>query len=369
LSKADFSSRNARVSLIGLIALGLGACAAIVYNIDNWLAGGAAVKRVAETCNVLGSGCSNAVTSIFKIIGSPQLILLTVAVAALIAAAIKAVFVVASARKVAQRYFHTAEEFPRLGAILGNLDATRVRVRVADDSAISAFTYGVIKPTICLSSGLIRSLNDSELAALVAHEVGHIKRRDNLAIFLALFIRDFLWPLPISHQLFAIFVSEKEFAADDFAVRMTGDPVELAGAIVSVAKAVHSKKALSPAYATFFSNKATAKTRIHRLLQSGDTVRTSVLRLITGALISVLILASVVGLAYAQPSLNGGAYGKCKMDGACIKHNYSCCSSSNSGSNSNPNSRSRSIIRFNNRPNNRSNNTATTSNATAISIK
>lgn len=111
MSKADFSSRNARVSLIGLIALGLGACAAIVYNIDNWLAGGAAVKRVAETCNVLGSGCSNAVTSIFKIIGSPQLILLTVAVAALIAAAIKAVFVVASARKVAQRYFHTAKNF------------------------------------------------------------------------------------------------------------------------------------------------------------------------------------------------------------------------------------------------------------------
>ncbi len=284
------------------------------------------MKRVAQTCNILGSGCSNAVTSIFQILGSPQQILLTVAIVALAAAAIKAVFVIASARKVARRYSHTAEDFPRLDAILGKLDAARVRVRVADDSDISAFTYGIVKPIICLSSGLIHSLNDSELAAVVAHEVGHIKRRDNLGIFLALFIRDFLWPLPISHQLFAIFVSEKEFAADEFAVRVTGDPVELAGAIVSVAKAAHSKKALSPAYATFFSNKATAKTRIHRLLQSGDTVQTSVLRLITGALISALILVSVVGLAYAQPLFDGGAYGKCKMGGACAKHNYKCCS-------------------------------------------
>ncbi len=326
MSKADFSSRNARVSLIGLIALGLGAIMAIAYNIDNWFAGGMAVKRVAQTCNVLGSGCSNAVTSIFQILGSPQQILLTVAVAALIGAAIKAVFVVASARRVAKHYSHAAEAFPRLEAILNKLDAGHVRVRVADDSDVSAFTYGIVKPTICLSSGLIQNLNDSELAAVVAHEVGHIKRRDNLAIFLALFIRDFLWPLPISHQLFAVFVSEKEFAADEFAVRMTGDPVELAGAIVSVAKAGKSKKALSPAYATFFSNKATAKTRIHRLLQPGNTVQTSVLRLITGALISALILASVVGLAYAQPSLNGGVNGKCRMGSACAKHNYSCCS-------------------------------------------
>lgn len=332
LSTADFSSRNARISLIGLIALGLAAIGAVAYNIDTWLAGGVAVKRVAQTCNVLGSGCSNAMTSIYRIIGSPLQLLLTLAIAALVAAMIKAVFVIASARRVARRYHHSAQEFPRLIAVLSDLGAEDVRVRVAGDAGISAFTYGVIQPTICLSSGLIDKLDDIKLTALVAHEMGHIKRRDNLAIFLALFVRDFLWPLPISHQLFAIFVSEKEFAADDFAVRVTGKPLELAGAIVSVAKALQNKKALSPAYATFFSNTATAKTRIHRLLQSGDAARTSVLRLVTGALISILILASVVGFAYAQPSLSGSTYGKCKMGGACVKHNYSCCNNSNDSS-------------------------------------
>lgn len=322
--KGSFSSRNTRASLIGLIALGVMALALIAYNLDKWLAGGAAVRSITETCNIVGSSCSSAFTSIFQIITDPSQLLLSLALAALLLAVVKAGAVLIAARKAVSHYKHSVKEFPRLEAILRDLDAADIPVKIADDG-VSAFTYGVFRPVICLSSGLINRLSDNELAALMAHEVGHIRRRDNLAIFLALFIRDFLWPFPVTHYLFTTFIREKEYAADDFAVRLTGEPLELASAIVSVAKAAQSGRIFSPSYATFFSNQATAKTRVRRLLSSGEKTGISFSRFLVSCLLSALIVAAAAGLAYAQPFTKGGVDGTCEMGKVCIKHDYACC--------------------------------------------
>ncbi|MBE0447717.1 MAG: M56 family metallopeptidase [Actinobacteria bacterium] len=317
-------SNNAKISLAGLAALGISAITIIVYNFDKWFANGVAVKRVAEACSGFGTGCSDAFTTILQVVGSPQQLLLSLAIAVLIAAFIKAALVVVSARRVAARYALSGRTFPELHNALSELGAEDIRIRVADNDGVSAFTYGVLKPTICLSKGLVNNLNDGELIALIAHEIGHARRRDNLAIFIALFIRDFLWALPVSHHLFAIFVREKEYAADDFAVSLTKNPLDLAGAIVSVAKA-DRRKPSSPAYATFFPGKATAKARINRLLGSGDKVRPSLSRLLASLAVSALMVITVVGFAYAQPSIKGGSLDTCRMGNACIDQDYKCC--------------------------------------------
>ncbi|HZD58931.1 MAG TPA: M56 family metallopeptidase [Anaerolineae bacterium] len=317
-------SNNTKISLVGLAVLGISAVTALLYNIDKWFANGVAAKRVAETCNGFGTGCSDAFSSILQVMGGPQQVLLSMAVAMLVAALLKAMLVVVSAHRVATRYALPGQTSPRLRNALSELGAEDIRICVADDDGVSAFTYGVLKPMICLSKGIIDNLSDGELVALLAHEVGHIRRRDNLAIFMALFIRDFLWPLPVSHHLFAIFLREKEYAADDFAVGVTKNPLDLAGAIVSVAKAVQ-KKPLSPAYATFFSGKATAKARINRLLGSCDRKRPSLLGLLASLVFSALIIVTVAGFAYAQPLVKDSSSGKCSMGGACIEQDYRCC--------------------------------------------
>lgn len=318
-------SMNRKISIISLVTLGIAALVIILYNIDKLFAGGMAVKRIAETCDILGSGCSSAFTSIFHIVGSPGHLLLGISITALIMAATKALMIIISARRIAARYNQTVQAFPRVYMIIKNLKAENVRVKIAGDNGISAFTYGVLRPTICLSKGLIDSLSEDELTALIAHEVGHIKRHDNLAIFLGLFVRDFLWPLPISHYLFSIFINEKEYAADDFAVQLTGKPLDLAGAIVSVAKAVRNTRVLSPAYATFFPNKASVKARVGRLVGSHDRVRPSLLKLLSSVTLSLIIAASIISFAYAQPFSKNGASAKCQMGEDCKKQNYECC--------------------------------------------
>ncbi|MCL6472698.1 MAG: M56 family metallopeptidase [Firmicutes bacterium] len=319
------ASRNTKISLISLGALGIFALLAVAYNMDKWFAGGIAVKKITQACDIVGSGCTGAISSIFDVVGNPQQLFLSAALATLAFALLKAAAVIISARRAAAGFKNSDFVSPRVQAALKDLGFEDIRVRIANNPNPIAFTYGVLKPTICLSSGLIDSLGDAELSSLIAHEVGHVKRRDNLAILLAIFIRDFLWLLPISHYLFRVFVYEKEYAADDFAVKVTGKPVELASAIVSVAKAAHSRRYLLPAYATFFSDKATAKHRVQRLLEFGDQVRPSFYKLAVSALLSLVIVAGMLGIAYAQPSGEAGSYSQCRMDSACVEQNYSCC--------------------------------------------
>jgi len=317
-------SKNTKFSIIGLVVLGAVAITAIAYNIDKWFAGGIAVKRIAQTCDVLGSGCSSALATILQIMGGPQVLLLNLAIVTLILAAIKAFAIVITARRVVLRYNYPLEMVPRVAEALKDLGASDIKVRVSDGSAISAFTYGIFRPVMCISKGLVEKISDNELKALLAHEIGHIRQRDNLAIFLALFVRDFLWLLPISHHLFSIFIHEKEYAADDFAVKVTGKPLDLASAIISVAKLSHGVKAFSPAYATFFSTQATVKTRVSRLVGSANRRAPSVLRLLLSTALSVIIALAVVGFAYAQPSVIDSG-GKCAMGTNCAKLNYKCC--------------------------------------------
>lgn len=321
----NLPARNTRLSLIGLGVLGLGAVGILFYTVDEWLAGGAAVRKMAETCDVIGANCNSAYSSVLQIIGSPQQLLFTLALAAFILAALKAAVVLFSARKAACSYQDTEKNNPRVAKALESLGITDVSVKVSDNSSIAAFTYGLVRPVICVSRGVIEHLDDSELEALLAHELGHVKRRDNLAIFVALFVKDFLWPLPVSHHLFSIFVHEKEYAADDFAAELTGKPVELAGAIVTVAKATQGVRRLSPAYATFFSDKATAKTRVHRLLGSAERNKPSLAKLVASTVLSLVILVGVVGLAYAQPVAKITKLDSCSMGVECLDKGGECC--------------------------------------------
>jgi len=318
-------SRNTRISIISLVLLGFAAMAAVYYNIDKWLVGGVAAKRVAETCAGFGTGCKDAYASIAQILGSPQHLLVSLAITALVAALVKALYVLITAHRMTARFNIAGLEFPRLQSVLAALRAEDVKVWVADDERVTAFTHGVFVPSICLSRGLIDGLSDSELTALMAHEIGHIRRRDNLAIFIALFVRDFLWPLPISHYLLNVFVREKEYAADDFAVKLTRQPVELAEAIVSVARATQRSAPFSPAYATFFSGRATAKDRVERLLDSERGMQPSLSKLALSVVLSAVIVLTVTGFAYAQPTVGKKAVGGCGMGPECVERNYECC--------------------------------------------
>ncbi|WP_436347157.1 M48 family metallopeptidase [Natronorubrum sp. FCH18a] len=164
------------------------------------------------------------------------------------------------------------------------VDVPEPDVRVVDDEAASCYTIGrLTDATIVVTTGLIDRLDADELEAVLAHEIAHIANRDvTLMTITTLFLeiadrtyhaarlarravydRDALsdqgrvalqWFLPLvvlTYVLVAPVIwlfpivadwatrtlsQTREFAADDAAARLTGAPLALATALLTLAE-------------------------------------------------------------------------------------------------------------------------------------
>lgn len=107
---------------------------------------------------------------------------------------------------------------------------------IKDDELKTAFTHGLLNPKIYLSSGLVNSLDSSELKAVYLHELHHKKRRDPLRFMLLSILRIAFSYIPISRFAENFIHSSAEAEADDAVVAEMKEPVSLAGAILKVAR-------------------------------------------------------------------------------------------------------------------------------------
>ncbi|WP_218082806.1 M56 family metallopeptidase [Anthocerotibacter panamensis] len=108
-----------------------------------------------------------------------------------------------------------------------------------------AFVLGIGEAEVCLSQGLLDTLDPVELEQVIAHELAHIQRRDNLIALVSTFFLGVTAFLPSSWWAFSHLLRERELAADELAVSVTGKPVALARALLKVAVPDHP--AFSPA--------------------------------------------------------------------------------------------------------------------------
>jgi len=110
-----------------------------------------------------------------------------------------------------------------------------------------AITCGLFRPTILLSSWMVERLDPHELESVLAHELGHVARRDYLIIWLATVLRDAFFYLPTSWAAYQQLQQEKEIASDDLAVRGTNRPLPLASALAKVWQHLLDGSRLEPA--------------------------------------------------------------------------------------------------------------------------
>lgn len=89
---------------------------------------------------------------------------------------------------------------------------------------------------LCAPRGMLASLDDAELAAVLGHELAHLERGDGVWFPIAGLVQSVLWMQPLNHWLAAHFRETAELACDDRAVELTGDGMGLARAIVQVAQ-------------------------------------------------------------------------------------------------------------------------------------
>jgi beta-lactamase regulating signal transducer with metallopeptidase domain len=93
------------------------------------------------------------------------------------------------------------------GEILQRLRIRRFARVLVSDSAVSPFVFGVTHPAIMLPGKLAQSLSSEEMAALLGHEIAHLRRYDLLwcagwrwmkALF---WFHPLIWKVPEAHSL------------------------------------------------------------------------------------------------------------------------------------------------------------------------
>jgi len=139
-----------------------------------------------------------------------------------------------------QRYRRTMVEpvGERLGARVKHLaeilGIRRVVPVFKSALVLSPAVVGWLKPVILLPTGALTGLSTEQLEAILAHELGHIRRNDYLVNILqsVVEILGFYHPAVwwVSHKIRA----ERENCCDDIAVAVTGDKVRYARALASL---------------------------------------------------------------------------------------------------------------------------------------
>lgn len=136
-----------------------------------------------------------------------------------------------------------------------------VRLRIVDNLA-SPITAGWWRPVVLVPAALVSGMSPTLLEALLAHELGHVKRHDYLVNLLQNVIETLLFYHPAVWWISARIRLEREQIADDFAADHLGEPRRLAHALSELERLQFSSHHLAQA-----ANGGDLMARIRRLLR------------------------------------------------------------------------------------------------------
>ena len=176
-----------------------------------------------------------------------------------------------------------AEPPSRLVRLTAELGLSSHMLALATDVPL-AFCFGLLRPRICISTGLAETLTDNELKAVLLHEDHHRRHLDPLRGLLAEVLAATFFFLPIASELRDWFLTTTELKADRHAARVVGRP-SLAGALHKIITHPRAIRLSVPGIAGLSATEA----RIAELL--GDhpaTLRLSAHSLITSSAIILL---------------------------------------------------------------------------------
>lgn len=183
----------------------------------------------------------------------------------------------------------------RLSAMLAPLLArSRLRRPVMLESPswhLSCCAFGLLQPYLLLSRGLLRGLDDAHLEPVVAHELAHFLRRDQLLNLGLVALRSFFFFNPLVHLLCRAIRQEQELASDVLALRLGQRPLTYAQSLVKVwRQGFGAPEVWEPATSGFLTS-ATVQRRVTAILKRGGTEgpeRRPLLFAVTGALVVIL---------------------------------------------------------------------------------
>ena len=128
---------------------------------------------------------------------------------------------------------HTRRPLPTHLAAIASAHDLAGRVDLIDTPEPCSFTYGIVRPRVAVSTGLLGRVEDDELAAVLVHERYHVSNRDPAKVFLTRTLPRAFPYLPVLGALHDRYLTSRELAADRRAIDRCG-PRPLTGALLKV---------------------------------------------------------------------------------------------------------------------------------------
>ena len=94
--------------------------------------------------------------------------------------------------------------------------------------------FGVLRPVLLLPEGIAARLTPEQLESVLAHELCHVRRRDNLTGVLHMIVEALFWFHPLIWWLGARLMEERERACDEEVLRLGNQPEVYAEGILKI---------------------------------------------------------------------------------------------------------------------------------------
>src|SRR5687768_439433 len=167
-----------------------------------------------------------------------------------------------------------------------------IEIRTAP-TALEPGVVGFRRPVILLPAGIDSYRTAEQFAAVVAHEVCHVRRRDNLTAAIHMAVEALFWFHPMVWWIGARLVATREQACDEHVVAETPEPIAYAEGIVSVCR----RYVETPHMAVAGVGGGDIKARIDAILANRIGLRLT--------LSKRLVLATVAALSLVVPLVAG----------------------------------------------------------------
>ncbi len=101
-------------------------------------------------------------------------------------------------------------------------------------STLEPGIFGIARPVLVWPEGISDRLEDAHLEAILAHEVWHVRRHDNLAAVIHMLVEAIFWFHPLVWWLGARLIDERERACDEQVLQLGNHPQVYAESILKI---------------------------------------------------------------------------------------------------------------------------------------
>jgi uncharacterized protein (TIGR03435 family) len=127
----------------------------------------------------------------------------------------------------------------RLRAVVGAGSPVQMEIPIramCSRSSLEPGVFGVFRPVLLLPEGIFERLPPDQLQAVIAHELCHVRHRDNLIAAMHMFVETVFWFHPLVWWIGKRMVEERERACDEEVLRLGSAPRVYAEGILNVCK-------------------------------------------------------------------------------------------------------------------------------------